>query len=141
MGTKDKRYKYVEDLIEDYLYLKDERDELPLSLKKTKDKFLALKEQTSTTELDKEDAEDFFKLFNQEKKAEEHRSEIETDFSEVENIMREFLSYVDGHQISYEKKDDAEKTKLTYLFWLENGEIKSNREVSKNTKRNKEYSN
>ena len=53
MATKDKRYKYVEDLIEDYLYLTDERTELSLKLKKTKDKFLALKEENQGTTLDR----------------------------------------------------------------------------------------
>ena len=139
MATKDKRYKYVEDLIEDYLYLTDERTELALSLKKTKDKFLALKEENQGTTLDKEDSEDFFKLFNQEKKAEERQSELETEFIEVGNLLKEFLGYVDGRQITYEKKDDVEKAKMTHLFWLENGEIKSGRETSKNSKRSKEY--
>ena len=138
MPAKDKRYKYLEDVIEDYLYLIDERVELPVSLKKTKDKFRALREETQRNVLDKEEAEDFFKLFNQEKKLDERKKELDTELSEVEAIFKEFLNYVDSQQITFEKKDDIEKTKMTYLFWLENGEIKSNRELSKDYKRNKE---
>ena len=41
MAIKEKRYKYVEDVVEDYLYLQDERVELPLTLKKLKDKSFA----------------------------------------------------------------------------------------------------
>jgi hypothetical protein len=139
MALKDKRYKYVEDIIEDYLYLIDERIELPLSLKKTKDKLMVLRDQTEGRTLDKQESEDFFKLFNQEKKLEERKTELESDFAEVENNLKEFLQYVDGYQVTYEKKDDVEKAKITYLFWMENGEIKSNRELSRSTKFANEY--
>jgi DNA polymerase III gamma/tau subunit len=138
MATKEKRYKYVEDVIEDYLNLLDETNELPLSLKKVKDKFSALKEDLNGDVLDKEDAEDFFKLFNQERKIEEQKMELAQELAEVQDIFKQFLSYVDGHQITYEKKDEVEKSKITYLFWIENGEIKFNRELTKNMKRNKE---
>jgi hypothetical protein len=138
MATKEKRYKYVEDVIEDYLNLLDETNELPLSLKKVKDKFIALKEDLNGDVLDKEDAEDFFKLFNQERKIEEQKMELAQELAEVEDIFKQFLSYVDGHQITYEKKDEVEKSKITYLFWIENAEIKFNRELTKNMKRNKE---
>jgi hypothetical protein len=141
MATKEKRYKYVEDVIEDYLNLLDETNELPLSLKKVKDKFIALKEDLDGDVLDKEDAEDFFKLFNQERKIEEQKMELAQELAEVEDIFKQFLSYVDGHQITYEKKDEVEKSKITYLFWIENGEIKFNRELTKNMKRNKEMAN
>ena len=139
MALKDKRYKYVEDIIEDYLYLIDERIELPLSLKKTKDKLMVLRDETEGRTLDKQESEDFFKLFNQEKKLEERKTELESDFAEVENNLKEFLQYVDGYQVTYEKKDDVEKAKITYLFWMENGEIKSNRELSRSTKFANEY--
>src|ERR1700752_519421 len=130
MAIKEKRYKYLEDVIEDYLNLMDERIEIPLDLKKAKDKYQALKEESQGNVLDKEDAEDFFKLFNQERKIEEQKIELEEEFTEVEDILKQFLSYVDGHQLSYGRKDDVDKGKITYLFWLENGEIKSNRELS-----------
>ena len=139
MAGKDKRYKYLEDVIEDYLYLMDEKIELPLSCKKTKAKLADLKEELHDNILDKEQGEDFFKLYTQEKKSDERKKELEEELAEVERILKEFLHYVDGHQVSYEKKDDVEKIKHTYLFWLENGEIKSNRELTKNTKRSREF--
>ena len=138
MAIKEKRYKYVEDVVEDYLYLQDERVELPLNLKKLKDKYATLKEDYEGKVLDKEEAEDFFKLFNQEKKVEERVAELESDLTEIEELLKQFLQYLDGQQFTYEKKDEEQKSKVTHLFWLENGRIKSNRELSKNAKRNKE---
>ena len=138
MAIKEKRYKYVEDVVEDYLYLQDERVELPLTLKKLKDKYATLKEDYEGKVLDKEEAEDFFKLFNQEKKVEERVAEVESDLTEIEELLKQFLQYLEGQQFTYEKKDEEQKSKVTHLFWLENGRIKSNRELSKNAKRNKE---
>jgi hypothetical protein len=46
---------------------------------------------------------------------------------EVEFTLREFLSFIEGNQLGYERKDDVDKQKITYLFWLENGAVKCNR--------------
>jgi len=97
-----------------------------------------LKEEYEGKVLDKEEAEDFFKLFNQEKKIEERATEIETELREIEELLKQFLQYLEGQKFTYEKKDEVEKTKMTHLFWLENGQIKSNRELSKGAKKNKE---
>jgi len=138
MAIKEKRYKYIEDVVEDYLYLVDERVEIPFAVKKIKDKYSSLKEEYEGKVLDKEEAEDFFKLFNQEKKIEERATEIETELREIEELLKQFLQYLEGQKFTYEKKDEVEKTKMTHLFWLENGQIKSNRELSKGAKKNKE---
>jgi ribosomal protein L11 methylase PrmA len=138
MALKEKRYKYIEDVVEDYLYLVDERVEIPFAVKKIKDKYSSLKEEYEGKVLDKEEAEDFFKLFNQEKKIEERATEVETELREIEELLKQFLQYLEGQKFTYEKKDEVEKTKMTHLFWLENGQIKSNRELSKGAKKNRE---
>jgi hypothetical protein len=57
----------------------------------------------------------------------ERQLEIVTELGDVEFTLREFLSFIEGNQLGYEKKDDVEKQKITYLFWLENGVVKCNR--------------
>jgi hypothetical protein len=71
------------------------------------------------------DAQDGFKLFSQMKKLEEQKKEFESELAEVEGSFKEFLQSVNGHKISYEKRDDN-KNKMTFLFWLENDIIQSN---------------
>ena len=138
MAMKEKRYKYVEDIIEDYLYLIEERAEHPLTIRKMKDKYASLKEEYGDKVLDKEEAEDFFKLFNQEKKVEERATEVDSELAEIEDLLKQFLRYLEGQQFTYERKDEVEKSKITHSFWLENGQIKSNRELAKSAKKNRE---
>jgi hypothetical protein len=49
------------------------------------------------------------------------------ELGDAEFTLREFLSFIEGNQLAYEKKDDVEKQKITYLFWLEDGVVKCNR--------------
>jgi hypothetical protein len=60
------------------------------------------------------------------KKYEENKKELEDEFAEVEGVWKGFLATLKGAKISYEKKDDN-KSKMTYQFWLEGEELKSNR--------------
>jgi hypothetical protein len=75
----------------------------------------------------KSDADGLFKLYMQNRKAVERQLEIMTELGNVEFTLREFLSFIEGNQLAYEKKDDVEKQKITYLFWLEDGVVKCNR--------------
>jgi cobalamin-dependent methionine synthase I len=123
---KDKRYKYVEDVIEDYIELTDEQIEIPLLITKAKEKFEALKLDLNGNTIAQDDAEGAFKIYTQLKKHEERKNEVNQELAEVETILKEFLDFLNNSKLSYEKKDDN-KNKHTFLFWLEDGQIKSNR--------------
>jgi hypothetical protein len=125
--SKDKRYKYVEELIEDYMRLTDEQIELPLLLAKAEEKHISLQSDWNGTVIKKGEVEDAYKVFLQIRKLEERRIAVQAEYAEVELLFRQFLTFLNDHQLSYEKKDDTEKTKITYLFWLEGGHIKCNR--------------
>ncbi len=123
---KDKRYKNVDALIEDYIQLTDEQIEIPLSLERAKEKQKTFLAEHQNGTIISTDAQDGFKIFSQIKKLEEQKKEFEMELAEVEASLKEFLQSVNGNKISYEKKDDN-KNKMTFLFWLENDAIQSNR--------------
>lgn len=127
MALKEKRYKYIEDVVEDYIRLQDEKIELPLLAEKFKKKQDVLFSEISTTVIPTDEAEDLFKAYSQIKKSEERLEEANEELKEVEEILKGFLASIPDHQLSYERKDDNEKMKITHLFWLEDGAIKSNR--------------
>jgi hypothetical protein len=124
---KEKTYKKVEDVIENYLRLTDEKIEIPLALASVKEKQISLLDGLNGNVLKKSEAENLFKVYMQIRKSEERQLEIVAELNEVEFTLREFLSFVEGNQLAYEKKDDVEKQKITYLFWLEDGVVKCNR--------------
>jgi hypothetical protein len=124
---KEKKYKFVEDVIEDYLQLTDEQIEIPLTIAQAKEKQISLMDDVAGNVLKKGDAEDVFKIFMQIKKGEERKAEIQTEVAELEVILKEFLYFINGNKLGYERKDEVEKQKVTYLFWLEEGVIKCNR--------------
>jgi hypothetical protein len=123
---KDKKYKNVEDVIENYLILEDEEIEIPLLITKAKEKFESLKLVQGEGILKPSEAEDAFKVFMQLKKHKDRKIELRAELAEAENLLKEFLKFVNENKVSYEKKDDN-KNKLTYLFWLEDGKVKCNR--------------
>jgi hypothetical protein len=124
---KEKRYKYAEDVIEDYLRLTDEKIEIPLLISAAKEKQITLLDGVNGNVLRKGDVESLFKLYMQIRKYDERQVELIAELGEVEFTLREFLSFIEGNQLAYEKKDDVEKQKITYLFWLEDGVVKCNR--------------
>jgi len=124
---KEKSYKKIEDVVEDYLRLTDERIEIPLAISAAKEKQISLLDGLNGNVLKKGEAENLFKVYMQIRKSEERQLEILGELSEVEFTLREFLSFVEGNQLAYEKRDEVEKQKITYQFWLENGVIKCNR--------------
>src|SRR5579875_2503032 len=116
---KDKRHKDIEDVIEDYLRLTDEQIEIPLMIDKANKKYRALVEANHKTILKKDDLDDAHKIYIQIKKCEERKGEVAGELREVEDHLKHFLGFLNGKQIAYEKKDDTEKQKLTYIFWME----------------------
>ncbi len=124
---KEKTYKKVDDLVEDYLRLTDERIEIPLAQAAAKEKQISLLDAVNGNVIKKSEADGLFKLYMQNRKAEERNLEIVAELGDVEFTLREFLSFIEGNQLAYEKKDDVEKQKITYLFWLEDGVVKCNR--------------
>jgi hypothetical protein len=124
---KAKPYKKIEDVVEDYLRLTDERIEIPLAISAAKEKQISLLDGLNGHVLKKGEAENLFKVYMQIRKSEERQLEIVAELSEVEFTLREFLSFVEGNQLAYEKRDDVEKQKITYQFWLEDGVVKCNR--------------
>ncbi|MFL5787275.1 MAG: hypothetical protein ACJ748_04425 [Flavisolibacter sp.] len=124
---KSKKYKHADDIIEEYIRLSDEQVEIPLMIDKARKKHDALLAGLNGGIVKQGAAEDAFKIFMQIKKCEERRNEVNNEFMEVERFFKEFLESLNGKQLAYEKKDDTEKMKITYMFWLENGSIRKNR--------------
>ncbi len=124
---KDKKFKYIEDMIDDYMQLLDEQIEIPLLIEKAHKKF----NQNISAEADiiytPVQAEYLFKYHSQLKKLEERKNEISEDLSEVESLLKDFLMSLNGGKISYEKKDDNDKSKITFLFWVEDNKVMCNR--------------
>ena len=124
---KEKKHKYVEDLFDEYIQLSDEQIEIPLFIEKAQKKFDQHLSQEKEITYKSSDAEDLFKYHNQIRKYEERRKEVDEELAEVENTLKEFLTPLQGGKISYEKKDDNDKSKITYLFWLEGEKVQCNR--------------
>lgn len=122
-----KKYKHIEDVIEDYLQLKNELAEIPLVYDKLHEKVLKLNEsRDSSGTFPVDEAQDYYKIFAQQHKVDEREEELKSEFSEVESILKAFLGFISG-KVEYARKEDHEKTKVTYLFWLDDDQIRSNR--------------
>ncbi len=124
---KDKKYKYIEDVIDDYIQLLDEQIEIPLLIEKAQKKFSQNLSSEDGNIYTPVQAEYLFKYHSQVKKLEERKNELNQELSEVEGLIKEFLMSLNGGKISYEKKDDNDKSKITFLFWVEDGKVMCNR--------------
>ncbi len=124
---KDKKYKYLEDAIDDYILLSDEQIEIPVLLEKAQKKFSQNLSSEDGNIYTPAQAEYLFKYHSQVKKLEERKNELSQELSEVEGLIKEFLMSLNGGKISYEKKDDNDKSKITFLFWVEDGKVMCNR--------------
>ena len=60
------------------------------------------------------------------KKYEQRKAELNDEIAGVEHTLKDFLSFLKGGKITYEKKND-DKSKTTFLFWLEDGKVMCNR--------------
>ncbi len=124
---KDKKYKYIEDAIDDYIQLLDEQIEIPLLIEKAQKKFHQHMSSETGIIYTPAQAEYLFKYHSQVRKLEERKNEISGELSEVESLLREFILSLNGGKISYEKKDDTDKSKITFLFWVEDNKVMCNR--------------
>lgn len=104
----------------------DEQIEIPLLIDKAKEKYEALDLKPNASIVSQKDSEDAFKIFMQLKKLEDRRNEVNSELAEVENVLKEFIGFLKDNKILFEKKDDN-KNKLTFLFWVEDGQLKCNR--------------
>lgn len=124
---KDKKHKYLEDLFDEYIAMTDEQIEIPVLIEKAQKKFDQHLSEKKTDTYKYSDAEDLFKHHSQIKKYEERKKEIGDELAETESMLKEFLTSLQGGKISYERKDDNDKSKSTYLFWMEGDIVKCNR--------------
>jgi hypothetical protein len=124
---KDKKHKHLQDLLDEYLELHDEQIELPLLKEKIQKKFGQHSSNNDGMIYKQSEAEDLYKGFSSLKKYEDRENEIKQQLTEVEESLKGFLGYLNGGKVSYERKVDNDKSKQTYLFWLEDGTVKCNR--------------
>ena len=120
---KDKKHKYLEDLIEEYIELTDELQEIPVLIEKAVAGYQDYSKQYNGTVISADEAQYAYKAYNQLKKYNERKEEISEDVIELETLLKDFLQFFAGHKLSYERKDEN-KTKITYLFWVEDGILK-----------------
>lgn len=124
---KEKKHKYLEDLFDEYIQLTDEQIEIPLLIEKVQKKFYQHLSDEKNITYKFSDAEDLFKFHSQIGKYEDRKKEIDDELVDVENSLKDFLLSLQDGKISYERKDDNDKSKSTYLFWLEGETVKCNR--------------
>lgn len=124
---KDKKYKYLEDIIDEYILLSDEQIEIPLLMEKAQKKFNQNLLSEDGTVYTPAQAEYLFKYHSQVRKLEERKNEISEELSVAESLLKDFISSLNGAKISYEKKDDNDKSKITFLFWVEDNKVMCNR--------------
>jgi hypothetical protein len=124
---KDKKHKYLEDLLDEYIDLQDEQLEIPVLIEKAQKKFGQYVSSDTDPIYKHSDAEDLYKVYMTIKKHEERKNEISEELAEVEDLLKGFLTSLNGGKVSYEKRDDNDKSKITFLFWLEDGQVKCNR--------------
>ncbi|MGI8581424.1 MAG: hypothetical protein ACR2KX_04495 [Chitinophagaceae bacterium] len=121
------KIKNVNQLLEDYISLLDEQIEIPLLIEKAKEKYEEHLSEHTTAIYRPKETNELFKIFTQIKKQEEREVEIRAEIQETESLLKDFLTFIKGGKIAYEKKDDTDKSKITFLFWIENDTIMSNR--------------
>lgn len=124
---KEKKFKNIDQLIEEYITLSDAQIEIPFLLEKSKEKYKEHISEHNTAVYKPKETEELFKLFLQIKKYEDRKVEIDAEMGETESLLKNFLTFLKGGKIAYERKDDSDKSKLTFLFWVENDKIMSNR--------------
>lgn len=123
---KDRRYKNVEDLIEDYQQLLDEQTEIPLSMSRLEEKYNASLLDNSGDTMKTGEAQYGYKILRQIKRFGDRVQKLQSEINEIERYFKGLLISIAGKQLSFEKKEDS-KTKVTYLFWVQDGQLQSKR--------------
>ena len=125
---KVKKFKHIEDVIDVYIALLDQQIEIPVLIEKANEKYNQHVNGDNNSNVYKPgETEDLFRIFMQVKKYEERKAQLDTEIAEAENTLKDFLTFLKGGKIAYEKKDDNSKSKITFLFWLEDGKVMCNR--------------
>ena len=127
MKMKTKKLKHIEDLIDEYIDLLDEQNDIPRLMEKANEKYDQHLSEHNAYVYKAGETDDLFKIFIQIKKHEERKVELNDKIAEVESALKDFLSFLKGGKIAYEKKNDTDKSKTTFLFWLEDGKVMCNR--------------
>src|SRR5687768_7634810 len=123
---KTKKLKHADDVIDRYIDLLDEQIEIPVLIQKANEKYNQHISDHNYVYKPGE-TDDMFKIFLQIKKLEERKARINSEIAEVESVLKDFLSFLKGGKIAYDKKSDTDKSKTTFLFWLEDGKVMCNR--------------
>ena len=123
---KTKKLKHIEDVIDKYIDLLDEQIEIPALIEKANEKYNQHISDQNSYVYKPGEADDMFKIFIQTKKHEERKARLNDAIANVESTLKDFLSFLKGGKIAYEKKND-DKSKTAFLFWLENGKVMCNR--------------
>ena len=123
---KTKKLKHIEDVIDRYIDLLDEQMEIPVLIEKVNEKYNQHISDQHSYVYKPGETDDMFKIFIQTKKHEERKAQLNDAIAEVESTLKDFLSFLKGGKIAYEKKND-DKSKTAFLFWLENGKVMCNR--------------
>ncbi len=124
---KVKKFKHIEDVIDVYITLLDEQIEIPVLIEKANEKYNQHITDNNAAVYKPGETEDLFRIFMQIKKHEERKTQLVDEIAEAENTLKDFLAFLKGGKIAYAKKDDNSKSKITFLFWLEDGKVMCNR--------------
>ncbi len=124
---KAKKFKHIEDVIDVYITLLDEQIEIPILLEKANEKYSQHVTDNNSYVYKPGETEDLFKILMQIKKHEERKEQLANEIGEIEGTLKDFLAFLKGGKIAYEKKDDNSKAKSTFLFWLEDDKVMCNR--------------
>ncbi len=122
-----KKNKHFEALIDEYINLLDEQIELPVLIQKANEKFNQHLTDDISYIYKPGETESMFKIFMQIKKYEDKKTQLNDEIARLENALKGFLSLFKGGKVAHPKKDDVGKSKITFLFWLEDDKIMSNR--------------
>ena len=124
---KVKKNKHIENALDEYTALLDEQGEILALIEKANEKYSQQVTDNNSYVYKPGETDDLFKIFMQRKKYEQRKAQLETEIAEAESTLKEFLGFLKGGKIAYTKKDDKSKSKITFLFWLEDGKVMSNR--------------
>src|SRR5688572_7717525 len=124
---KVKKNKHIDNVLEEYTTLLDEQAEVLTLIEKANEKYNQHVTDNNSYVYKPGETDDLFKIFMQRKKYEQRKAQLDTEIAEAESALKDFLGFLKGGKIAYTKKDDKSKSKITFLFWLEDDKVMSNR--------------
>jgi len=124
---KVKKNKHIDNVLDEYTTLLDEQAEILALIEKANEKYNQHVTDNNSYVYKPGETDDLFKIFMQRKKYEQRKAQLDTEIAEAESALKEFLGFLKGGKIAYTKKDDKSKSKITFLFWLEDDKVMSNR--------------